>query len=92
MGASRRRAVEAAVSEMKSGMMKISTLLDNAWGARGAQARMYEAVFSRSKYIFRETPTVLWRGAGEVMMLGSISASIFFLRSGMDIFTLWETV
>ena len=49
----------AAVRERKSGMTNISTLWDKAWGPRGAQSLIYLAVFSRSKYIFRDTPTVL---------------------------------
>lgn len=49
----------AAVKERKSGMMNMSTLCDRAWGARGEQDLMYSAVFSRSKYILRDTPTVL---------------------------------
>ena len=57
----------AAVREMKSGMMKISTLRDSAWGPRGAQALMYSAVFSRPKYILRDTPTVFLRDVGDMM-------------------------
>src|ERR1700721_1285528 len=59
VGASRRSIVLAAVRERKSGIMKMSTLCDNAWGARGAQSLIYCAVVSKLKYILRETPTVL---------------------------------